>query len=182
MFHISKFKQLLETNKIFHFGTFLFLFATILLILYFATSSINLSYSYAVIASNILEWNGYPNEIFFTGDSYGLHVGEIYVNIGDVCTGLFELLVFLALILATLTVKIKDKCAGVLILIVLFFYFNLIRIYVMIMLLLFANPFITDFLHIVLFKIGFFIFFILFYYFWLTISTQKKETDSYADL
>ncbi len=162
----------IKENKFLHFATFIILFLIILGLLSLIPESPQVSKVYAIITSNILSANGYENEMFFTGDSYGLKVKDIAVNIGEVCTGLFELFVFLALIFATLVVDIKKKIIGSLILIGLFFFLNLVRIYTMIMLFLYANPFVTDVLHTVLFKFGFFIFFVLFYYLWLSHSTK----------
>lgn len=170
--------QKIKENKLLHFTTFVILFLIILGLLSLIPESPEISKVYATITSNVLSTNGFENEMFFTGDSYGLKVKDVAVNIGEVCTGLFELFVFLALIFATLVVNIKKKIIGSLILIVLFFFLNLIRIYLMIMLFLYANPFVTDVLHTVLFKLGFFIFFVLFYYLWLTYSTKKGVSNA----
>lgn len=165
--------QRVKGNKFLHFAVFIILFLIILGLLSLIPESPQVSKVYAIITSNILSANGYENEMFFTGDSYGLKLEEVAVNIGEVCTGLFELFVFLALMWATLVVNIKKKIVGSLILICLFFFLNLVRIYTMIMLFLYANPFVTDVLHTVLFKFGFFIFFVLFYYLWLVHSTRR---------
>ncbi len=168
----------IKENKLLHFASFIILFLFILGLLSLIPESSGISKVYAIITSNVLSANDFENEMFFTGDSYGLKLNNLAVNIGEVCTGLFELFVFLALMWATLVVNIKKKIIGSLILIGLFFFLNLVRIYVMIMLFLFANPNVTDVLHTVLFKFGFFIFFVLFYYLWLTFSTKQGVSNA----
>ena len=171
---ISKYLELLKTNKWAHFASFLFLFLIFLLFFWLITLPINLSYTYSSLTSNILTSHDISNTIIFSGQNYGLQIGSMAINILDVCTGLFELCVFLALIFANLLVTWKSKIYGCVCLIVLFLFFNLTRILAMIWLLSNVNIYLVDVLHTILFKIGFFIFFILFYYVWLELSKKNN--------
>jgi exosortase/archaeosortase family protein len=172
---IKKLYSKIYSNIYYHSILFLVLFGIILLFLNYITSSLNLSYLYSYISHIILDNLGIVNELFFNGVNYGIFVFGNEINIIDVCTGLFELCVFSALIFANLKINFKNKLIGFFILIILFFYFNLIRILTMIFLLGFANLNLVDVLHTIFFKIGFFIFFILFYYLWLIYSDSNEK-------
>ena len=112
---------------------------------------------------------------FFNGANYGLLVFNSEINILDVCTGLFELCVFVSLILANLKVNVKNKFIGLLILLAIFFYFNVVRIMAMIFLIGFFNLHLVNILHTIFFKLGFFILFIFFYYVWLIYSESYEK-------
>lgn len=159
-------------NRVYHTLTFLILFLILLLILYYSTKPLELSYFYSSIVQNLLLNLNIQNELFFNGLNYGLIVFDNEINIVSVCTGLFELCVFVALIFANLKVSFKNKIIGLLFLLILFLYFNLIRILVMIFLLGFANLNLVDVLHTLFFKLGFFVFFVFFYYIWLIYSDR----------
>jgi len=173
---LNKTFEKIKQNKIQHFFLFLILFLLFLFVFILLTNNLDLSKPYAILTSKILFANNQSNIIFYTGENYSLAIGNNIINILSVCTGLFELCVFLALIFGNLLVSWKNKFVGALFLIVLFFYFNLIRIIVMIWLLQNVNLQVVDVLHTILFKLGFFIFFIFFYYIWLIKSqnTEKK--------
>ena len=174
--NIKIFLVKIKEKKHLHILSFLILFFVLLFIFWLVTKSIDLSKPYSVLSSQILNSQGISNEVFYNGANYGLTIGEMQINILDVCTGLFELCVFLALIFATLIVSFKHKLIGAVILIVLFFYFNLARILAMVWLLQNVNIYVVDILHTILFKIGFFLFFVLFYYIWLTL--YKGDIDA----
>jgi exosortase/archaeosortase len=57
----------------------------------------------------------------------GFFIDTEFINIRDVCTGWFELAVFLSLILATIDVCWKKRILGAIILIPLFLVFNLLE-------------------------------------------------------
>jgi exosortase/archaeosortase family protein len=171
---VSQYLELFKTNKLIHFLSFLVLFLILLFIFWLITKPINLSFIYSSLTSNILTSHNISNTIIASGPDFGLQIGSMNINILDVCTGLFELCVFLSLIFATLIVNLKSKLYGALILIFLFLFFNLVRILAMIWLLMNVNIYVVDVLHTILFKIGFFIFFILFYYIWLNISKRNN--------
>lgn len=175
---LDNFFNLIKKNKLAHLLSFLILFLILLLFLWLITKPINLSQGYAILTSNILTNLNIDNTIINNGSNYSLQIGSMTINILDVCTGLFELCVFLALIFSTLIISLKSKIYGALILIVLFLFFNLLRILVMIWLLFNVNIYVVDVLHTILFKVGFFIFFILFYYIWLTVSKKNKYFTS----
>ncbi len=128
-----------------------------------------------MISSKILFGLGIDNSVFFNGTNYGLQISQMTINILDVCTGLFELSVFLALIFANLLVSFKYKFYGALALLFLFLFFNLIRILLMIFLLSNVNINIVNVLHTIVFKLGFFLLFIYFYYIWLIISQNLQK-------
>lgn|GEM_PF-3310734 len=165
----------IKSDKKYHFGAFLILFLLLLLCFWLITKPINLSYSYSALTSKILLNNGIENNIFYNGLNYGLQINDMTINILDVCTGLFELCVFLALIFANLIIKFKYKIYGFFILIFLFLFFNLIRILTMIWLLSNVNIYLVNILHTILFKIGFFLLFILFYYIWMLLSENRDK-------
>jgi len=170
-------KERILKNKYYHFALFVVLFFIFLGLFYLISLPIDLSKPYATISSFFLNNIGVNNTIFFNGINYGLQISKMQINILDVCTGLFELSVFLALIFANLLVNFKNKLLGALLLIILFLFFNLIRILLMVYLLSNVNIFVVDILHTIVFKLGFFLFFLYFYYIWLTISEniQKKK-------
>lgn len=161
-----------KTKHILFFGI---LFSVLLFIFWLVTKNISISKPYAILASKILNSQGISNYVFHSGGHYGLQIGKMSVNILDVCTGLFELIVFLALIFANLLVSFKNKLIGSLIALVLFFYFNLIRILIMVWLLTNVNIYVVDVIHTLLFKVGFFIFFVFFYYIWLSLCNNEEE-------
>jgi len=167
----------IKENKIKHLIFFSILFFILLFVFWLITKGVIISKPYAILASQILNSQGISNYVFYTGTYYGLQVGSMSVNILSVCTGLFELIVFLALIFANLVVSFRNKIFGSLVLIVLFFYFNLIRIIIMVWLLMTVNIYVVDVLHTLLFKLGFFIFFVLYYYVWLNLSNKEGKCE-----
>lgn len=174
---IKKIKEMMFSNKKIHIIFFIILFFIIFGVLYFITLPIDLSKSYSIITSVILTNLDINNFVFYNGLNYGLQISEMQINILDVCTGLFELCVFLALILANLLINWKYKLYGVLIFVILFLIFNLIRILLMIYLLSNVNIFVVDILHTIIFKLGFFLFFLYFYYVWLTVSEDLQKRN-----
>jgi len=177
---IKKFESLknsfekIKNNLFLHILIFLLLFLILLLIFWTLSKNIDLSKFYSNITANILNSKGIKTEIIFNDTHYGIFVNNMTINILETCTGLFELCVFLALIFATLTVSFKYKIFGAFFLIILFFVFNEIRILIMVYLFETTNIFVVDVLHTILFKVGFFLFYIFFYYIWLNISQSER--------
>lgn len=173
-----KFKKIwikIYNHKIYHMLTFFIIFLFLLLVLYVLTKGLNLSYFYSNIIHNLLNNLNVENELFFNGINYGLLVFNSEINILEVCTGLFELCVFISLIFANLKISFRNKFIGLIFLLVIFFYFNIVRIIAMIFLIGFFNLNLVNVLHTIFFKLGFFIFFIFFYYAWLTYSDSYDK-------
>jgi len=152
---------------------FAIIFGISLTVFYYLFSLINFASAYSFILSFAFN-NGYYVAPFDAGA--GFYINAEQINIQDVCTGWFELAVFISLIIATIDVYWKKRLCGVLILIPLFFLFNFTRIYLIILALLYLNYNIVDVFHTILFKAGLFIFFGIYYYFWLKISTNGIDT------
>jgi len=150
---------------------FFVLFLISLAIIYFLFAKINFVNPYTYILSKSFE-NKYSVETY--SDYSGFNIMSESINILDVCTGWFELAVFIALIIATIDVSIKRRIIGILILIPLFLLFNFARIYIIVESLLKFNYLYVDVLHTILFKAGLVLFFCLFYYIWLKRSTEEK--------
>lgn len=165
-------------NKKYHLIFFVIIFLVFLSIFYLVTLPIDLSKPYALITSKVLLNLNVNNFVYYNGINYGIQISEMKINILDVCTGLFELCVFLALIFANLLICLKYKLYGAIVLIILFLFFNLIRILFMIYLLFNVNIFVVDILHTIIFKVGFFLLFLYFYYIWLTISENAQNKTS----
>jgi exosortase/archaeosortase family protein len=173
--NLKKIWAKIYNNKVYHMLAFFFLFLIILCLLSFLTRNLNLSYFYSYIIHNLLNNLNISNELFFNGINHGLLVFDSEINILEVCTGLFELCVFVALIFANLKVSFRNKFIGLIFLLFLFFYFNIIRIFAMIFLIGFVNLNLVNVLHTIFFKLGFFIFFIFFYYAWLVYSDSYDK-------
>ena len=150
---------------------FLSLFFVSLFIIYFLFSFLNFQKPYSWILIKSFENS---HTVVPYDDLTGFMIQDEMINIQDVCTGWFELAVFISLIIATIDVSLKKRLYGILILIPTFLVFNFTRIYVIVLSLIYLDVGFVDILHTILFKVGLFIFFGLFYYLWLKISTKIK--------
>ncbi len=157
-------------NLIFRIIYFLVLFFIFLGIFYFLFNQIDFITGYT-----LMEIYSFDDTHVITpySNNTGFLIDTEFINIRDVCTGWFELAVFLSLILATIDVCWKKRILGAIILIPLFLVFNFTRIYIIIFSLLNYDINFVDILHTLLFKLGLFMFFATYYYVWLKISTTK---------
>jgi exosortase/archaeosortase family protein len=162
-------KYLNHENKIiagsFRILIFLTLFLFLFLILYFPLSQINFSPFFVnIISSSYSDIQVIDSESFL--------IDGVQINIIDVCTGWYELVVFIALLLATFEILFLKRIIGSLILIPVFLIFNLLRMYLMIYLILNVNLEFVDFMHTILFKVGLLVFFGIYYYIWFRVSKK----------
>ena len=161
-------KTLTIFSKIFVFlVSFLFAF----LILYFIFEYFNL-YHYVSLFFSYLVYNffssNFPN-ISLSGTTVDFSTFQI--NITDICAGSYELIVFISLIFACFEIKLWKRLVGILTYLFVFVVFNLVRMIVVIYSLGILDLFSVDILHTVLFKLGFWIFTLLFFIYFLVFAS-----------
>ena len=157
-------KSLTIFSKIFVFLiSFLFAF----LVLYFIFEYFNLYY-YVSLFFSYLVYNFFSasfQNVTLVGTTVDFSTFQI--NITDVCSGAYELIVFISLIFACFEIKLWKRVVGILGYILAFVIFNLVRIVIVIYSLGILDLMSVDILHTVLFKFGFWIFTLLFFVYFL---------------
>jgi len=157
-------KSLTIFSKIFVFLiSFLFAF----LVLYFIFEYFNLYY-YVSLFFSYLVYNFFSasfQNVTLVGTTVDFSTFQI--NITDVCSGAYELIVFISLIFACFEIKLWKRAVGILGYILAFVIFNFVRIVIVIYSLGILDLMSVDILHTVLFKFGFWIFTLLFFVYFL---------------
>lgn len=149
------------------FVLFIITFSLSLSIFYLLFSQIDFVKPYTSVLANAFE----KQYVITRNDAgTGFLIFSEPINILDVCTGWFELAVFISLILATIDRTIINRLVGILILIPLFLVFNFSRIYLVVDAIVKINYEYVEIIHTILFKVGLFLFFCIFYYLWLKLS------------
>jgi len=150
---------------------FILIFIVFFLILYGIFSLFNFSAIYVNSLMSIFDKN---NIIVGFNDYSGFMLNGENIFVSKDCSGAFELAVFLALILATFEVSWRKRLYGILILIPLFFIVNFLRIYIIVYGIVHWPLGTVNILHTLLFKVGFFLFFVAYYYIWLYVFSKKE--------
>lgn len=177
--NIKKKYQEIIKNKKYHLIAFLILTVIFFVLFYLFFSLLNFSKMFAFLVSYVFDFFKIPNEIYFYQDYYVLLVYNLQFSIINLCTGIFEISVFLALIFSNLLVSIYKKIIGATIIFIIFIIFNVFRIFTIIYLIGNNNIIFAKTLHDVLFKLSLFLILVIFYYVWLKLSTKKNQKDIY---
>jgi exosortase/archaeosortase family protein len=148
---------------------FLVFFFAAFLVLYFLLIYFN-GYSFVstFFAKTVYTHFSYSPDIVLSGTTLDFQSFEI--NITDVCSGAYELILFLSLIFACFEIKLWKRLAGILSFLIIFIIFNFIRIISIIYALAYFDTFSVSLLHTVFFKVGFFVFTLLFFAYFLIVS------------
>jgi exosortase/archaeosortase family protein len=153
---------------------FFLLFLVFFSIIYFVFSFFNFSSLYVPVLENIFKQN---YDVLVMKNYDGLIIKGKNIFISNECNANFELAVFIALILATFIVSWKRRFIAIVFLLPLIYLFNLFRIYIIIFGILNWSLNSVNLLHTLLFKIGFFVFFGIFYYLFLYFATKNNFGD-----
>jgi len=109
--------------------------------------------------------------IVLSGNS--IDFGRFVINIQDVCSGAYELIVFISLIFACFEIKWGHRIAGAITYFILFLIFNYVRMLTIIYAFAFLDFTSLELMHTILFKFGFLIFTLLFFIYFLIFSSKN---------
>ncbi len=161
----NNFVLTLSSKLIFFLGLFLISFVLLYVLFVYSGLYNNLSGFFAQTVYNHFSYN---SDITLAGTTIDFKAFEI--NITSVCSGVYELIVFLALIFACFEIKLWKRVVGALFYFVFFVVFNFIRMITVIYSFAYFDLFSVDLLHTLLFKFGFFIITFLFFLYFLIIA------------
>ncbi len=135
-----------------------------------------IEFVFAFLTSLILSVFGVQNELVY-GEPViiMLHNFSPDISIGDLCTGLLELSIIIAAVVASFGIKIEKRIAGAIAATATIFAFNLIRIVLSIGIILLFGLGIGELSHEVLFRIFLFLVIAGFYFLWFNWATKSKQ-------
>ena len=159
-------------------GKFIAGIAVFFMLFYFLFSLIPLEwieFFYAKISLEILKLFGFTGEIIFQEPILiQLNVFTVPIGISYLCTGLLELTLVWASVLASFGIELKKRIQGVVAGTIVLVCFNFIRILSTIIIIALFGLEAGDLSHEFLFKLFLFLTIAGFYYFWFNWATKKK--------
>ena len=134
-----------------------------------------IEFFYAKISLEILKLFGFTGEIIFQEPVLiQLNVFNVPIGISYLCTGLLELTLVWASVLASFGIELKKRIQGVIAGTIVLVCFNFIRILSTIIIIALFGLEAGDLSHEFLFKLFLFLTIAGFYYFWFNWATKKK--------
>jgi len=171
-------KNFTNNKELLSAGKFIAGIAVFFMLFYFLFSLIPLEwieFFYAKISLEILKLFGFTGEIIFQEPVLiQLNVFNVPIGISYLCTGLLELTLVWASVLASFGIELKKRIQGVIAGTIVLICFNFIRILSTIIIIALFGLEAGDLSHEFLFKLFLFLTIAGFYYFWFNWATKKK--------